>query len=164
LQNLIDQLTQTLSGYSTIITAAEDQILDEQGFWAHLQYRMNAVNAELEARTRFGNTGGCQDNTCNAFKHAYFNAQNASDFGIAYSRRLGQSRENNLSVNPNTLLPNFNCDGNNFDNVRNYMDLYNNERGYQAFTDQQNYGGSSLSGIVMGMFNSGLLMTAPGCP
>lgn len=146
-------------------SAGERAILDQRSTTDQLAFRGNAINASLEAVVRYtAFTTPCQDNPCNAYRHAFFNALNAESFTIPVARSLGQAREGNRMINPTTLLPtNFTCQPPPSTIAGNYMDLFNNEWGYTSFTQKVQQGGN-LSAIVAQKAQSGQLMDYPGCP
>ncbi|GAB3960652.1 hypothetical protein GCM10028805_58270 [Spirosoma harenae] len=149
--------------YAFVTSPAERAILADRSWQDQITFRLNAINASLEAVVRF-NVTNCQDNACNAYRHAFFNALNAQSFTVAVARQLGQAREGNRMIDPNSLLPtNFVCDPDNAEIAAAYMDLFNNEWGYRAFNQFQSQGGN-LSAIVWTMANNGSLRNARGCP
>nr|WP_293844673.1 hypothetical protein [uncultured Arsenicibacter sp.] len=160
-ESLLNDMELMANSYQWITNQAERAILDNLGFIAHVTYRANAIEAALEARARFMQWN-CNDDPCNAYQHAYFNALNASSYGIDVARSLGRAHEG-VSIDPITMQPiDFGCNDTP-NNGRIYMDLVNNERGYQAYNQWLTQGGY-LSAIIQGMANSNQLMNWPGCP
>jgi hypothetical protein len=113
--------------YAFITSPAERTILASRSWTDQAAFRINAINAFLEAMARF-TAIGCQDNACNAYRHAFFNVLNAQSFMVSVARQLGQAREGNLMIDPETLIPiNFVCDPLNPSITANFIDLFNNE-------------------------------------
>jgi hypothetical protein len=123
------------------MSVSELQIYNSLSRFNQLSYLLNAKEALDAAEYLF--PGTTLNGKGDAFRHAYFNMQNALSFGVHLARLLGDAHEDKPG-NPA---------------IEKEMDLYNNGKGRQAFLDwkSQHAYDVTMSEYIVGLLLSGEL-------
>ena len=108
-----------------------------------LQIQVNSQTATAETIRRYGSNG--RDDVSDAFRHAYWNALNASDTFVFVAKQFADAHESGVNTNdPNAVL------------ARD-MDFWNNDQGRTIGGDNSAASDEDLSILVFGAIDRGLM-------
>ncbi len=134
-----EALRQFEQDYRAQMTSEELGIFDNMNRYQQVSYLLNAKIALDNAQILY--PGSQHNSKADAFRHAYFSLLNVIDIGTDLAERLGTAHEN-WDDNPVS---------------ERFMDLYNNQKGREAYGIWQN-GNLSTVHVIQGLVDSGQLV------